>query len=242
MLKRISLFGLPLDVGVTGAIVAARIRSGKLLMTYLNPLAYRIPDDFPDYPEHLHQFDLVICDSVGVQKAVQLVYRTTTTVISPDYSGIGREIFAAGAQSGYSLCLVGGRPGITDEAARRISDEYPGYGSITSFDGYGASLDHARDHILGQAPQMIMIALGMGRQEAYLLDLVKHGWHGVGICVGGVLDKVARPELFYPEWSRRINMRFLGRWSQEPGRMTKRYLLDYRRFIASYLKHLIGVR
>ena len=242
MLKRIRLFGLPLDVGVTGADVACRIRTGKLLMTYLNPLAYRIPDDFPDYPEDLRQFDLVICDGVGVQKAVRLVHGRTTPVISPDYSGIGREIFAAGAQSRYSLCLVGGQPGITDEASRRIADEYPGYTGITSFDGYGASLDRAREHILGQAPQMVMIGLGMGRQEDYLLNLVRNGWHGVGICVGGVLDKIARPELFYPEWSRRMNMRFLGRWSQEPGRMTKRYLLDYRPFIANYLKHLMGFR
>lgn len=240
MTERVDLFGMPVDIGVTGADVARRIAGGRLLMTYLNPLAYRIPAEFSNYAENLAKFDLVICDGVGIQKAVRRVFRKTTPVISPDYSGIGRDIFQAGAMSGYSMCLVGGKPGVTDEAARHITEEYPGYDGITSFDGYGASLDKAREYVLGNSPQMVMIALGMGRQEAYLLDLVDQGWSGVGICVGGVLDKIARPELFYPEWSRRINMRFLGRWVQEPGRMTRRYLIDYQPFMIKYLKYLVG--
>jgi exopolysaccharide biosynthesis WecB/TagA/CpsF family protein len=239
VIERVTLFGLPLDVGVTESDVTARIATGRLLMTYLNPLGYHIPRAFPDYPEHLRQFGLVICDGVGVQKAVKTVFGKTTPLISPDYSGIGRAIFASGARAGYSLCLVGGKPGITEEAGRRIAADYPGYGEITAFDGYGASLTQAREHVLDTRPDMVMIALGMGRQEAYLLDMAAAGWQGVGICVGGVLDKVARLELFYPAWSEKTNLRFLGRLAREPRRMSRRYFVDYQPFIGHYLKYLL---
>ena len=242
MIERVSLFGLPVDIGVTGADVAARIATGDLLMTYLNPLGYHIPREFPDYASHLESFDLVICDGIGIQRAVKRVFGKNTPVISPDYSGIGREIFSSGANAGYSLCLVGGKQGVTVEAAEHIGAEYPGYRGITTFDGYGASLAQARRHILETGPQMLMVALGMGRQEAYLMDLVAAGWRGVGICVGGVLDKVARPEHSYPKWSERTNMRFLGRLVREPRRMSRRYFIHYQPFMASYLKHLLGVK
>jgi len=242
VIERMELFGLPLDIGVTGQDVSSRIASGSLLMTYLNPLAYHIPKDFPQYPQLLHQFDLVICDGVGVQIAARHILKRDTPVISPDYSGIGRDIFSAGARAGYSLCLVGGKPGITKEAGERLAVDYPGYLDISSFDGYGSSLDRAREYVLQHTPQMLMVALGMGRQEAYLLDIVSSGWRGVGICVGGVLDKVAKPALFYPKWSERINMRFLGRLVREPRRMSRRYFIEYQPFIAKYLKHRLGIQ
>jgi N-acetylglucosaminyldiphosphoundecaprenol N-acetyl-beta-D-mannosaminyltransferase len=185
---------------------------------------------------------LIICDGVGVQKAVKRVFGVDTPLISPDYSGIGQEIFSSGSKAGFSLCLVGGKPGITSEAARRITADFPGYRGISAFEGYGPCLQQARQHILETNPQMLMIALGMGRQEAYLLELLAAGWKGVGICVGGVLDKVARPELSYPKWSEKINMRFLGRLLREPRRMSKRYFVEYQPFMIKYFRHVLGLR
>lgn len=240
MVERVNLFGLPLDIYVTEAEVAVRIASGKLLMTYLNPLAYHIPRQFPNYPTHLDRFNLIICDGVGVQRAVKSVFHKMTPVISPDYSGIGRAIFKSGAEANYSMCLVGGKPGMTELAAERIAGEFPGYKRIAVFAGYGNSVDDAKRYILQHAPDMLIIGMGMGRQEAYLLELVEAGWKGVGICVGGVLDKVAQPErFFYPKWSEKTNLRFLGRLVKEPRRMSRRYFLEYRPFIKMYIKHFL---
>ena len=240
MVERVNLFDLPLDIEVSEVDVRQRILTGKLLMTYLNPLAYHITRQYPNYPGHLDRFNLIICDGRGIQIAVKSVFNKTTPVISPDYSGIGRAIFEIGAKANYSLCLVGGKPGMTDLAAKNIDDEFPGYKRIDSFDGYGKSVDEASCFILRENPDMLMIGMGMGRQEAYLLELVDAGWNGVGICVGGVLDKVAQPErFFYPRWSERANLRFLGRLVKEPRRMSRRYFVEYQPYIKMYLKHLL---
>lgn len=238
MVERVALYGLPLDIKVTQTEISDGIAGGDLLVTYLNPLAYHISGKYPNYAAHLERFNLIICDGVGLQKAVKAVFDEITPVISPDFSGIGRAIFESGAKANYSLCLVGGQPGMTDLAARKINAEFPGYKRIESFDGYGASTEDARNYILQDAPDMIMIGMGMGLQEAYLLDLVDAGWKGVGICVGGVLDKVAHPERFYyPKWSERANVRFLGRLVKEPRRMSRRYFIEYQPFVKAYLKH-----
>lgn len=240
MIDRIRLFDLPLDIGVFQDDVRQCIFSGKLLMTYLNPLAYHIAGVRQDYVSSLDRFNLIICDSRGIQSAVKSVFGKTTPVISPDYSGIGRAIFKSGAMANYSLCLVGGKPGMTKMAAENIASEFPGYERIDSFDGYGKSVDEARDFVLREKPDMLMIGMGMGRQEAYLLDLVDAGWKGIGICVGGVLDKVAQPErFFYPRWSEKTNLRFLGRLVKEPRRMSRRYFIEYQPYIKLYLKHFL---
>ena len=177
---------------------------------------------------------------MGYKKAVKRVFGKITPVISPDFSGIGRAIFESGAKANYSLCLVGGKPGMTKLAAEKIAGEFPGYQRIDSFDGYGNSVGDAKRHILRHAPDMLMVGMGMGRQEAYLLELVDAGWKGVGICVGGVLDKVAQPERFYyPKWSEKANLRFLGRLVKEPRRMSRRYFLEYQPFIKAYLNHYL---
>jgi UDP-N-acetyl-D-mannosaminuronic acid transferase (WecB/TagA/CpsF family) len=81
----------------------------------------------------------------------------------------------------------------------------------------------------------------MGRQESYMLSLVDSGWTGVGICVGGFFPKLANPDLEYPEWSKKLNLRFLGRLVKEPRRLSRRYFIDYQRFIGLYLKHVFRI-
>jgi N-acetylglucosaminyldiphosphoundecaprenol N-acetyl-beta-D-mannosaminyltransferase len=237
---RIDLFGLPLDIGVTESDVVQRLTDGLLRLTYLNPLAFRIAAEFPEYSENLARFDMVVCDGIGVQKAAKRLYGRSTPILTPDLSGIGRAYLQFGAARGLALCLVGARPGVSDAAARTIDSSFSGYSSIVAFDGYGDSPERAKKHMLDSATDMVLVGLGMGRQEAWLLDLAGTGWQGIGICVGGFLDKLAHPDLDYPAWSERLNLRFLGRLLQEPRRMSKRYFFDYQPFIRHYLKALLS--
>lgn len=236
--NRVLLFELPLDIGVDRQDVMEQIASGNLLLSYLNPYAYSIIRKLPDYASNLRRFDLVVCDGIGIQIAVEAVFNVTTPILTPDYSGIGHDYLQLAANRNMTLCLVGAEEEVVQTAAVRIGEKYPGIRKITVFSGYGESLDEARKFILESRPDLVLAGMGMGLQESYLLELVDSGWAGVGICVGGFLDKLARPELKYPKWTEKTRLKFLGRLVKEPRRLSKRYFIDYQPFIRMYLKHL----
>ena len=238
--NRVSLFELPLDIGIDSKGVLARLDTDHLLLSYLNPYAYSIAKSDQTYASKLGRFDLVVCDGIGIQTAVEAVFRLTTPIISLDYSGIGHDYLQAGSDRGNSLCLVGSKNDIVETAADKLRREYPGFKEISAFSGYGESPEHARGFIQREKPEMVLIGLGMGRQEAYLLELVDSGWNGVGICVGGFFDKLAKPQLNYPKWSEKTRIRFLGRLVREPRRLSRRYFIDYQPFIKKYLKYKLS--
>jgi|GEM_PF-4764416 len=239
-IKRVSLFNLPLDINVNQKSIEDRISSKKLLLSYLNPYAYKIARSNHAYHEALQRFDLVVCDGVGIQTATKAVFKKSTQIISLDYSGIGEVYLQMGAKLKMSLCLVGSDPDTALQTSKFISSKYPGYTSVASFDGYGKSIKKAKEYILKYKPDMVLVGCGMGKQETFLMDMVDFGWSGVGICVGGFFDKISNPKKDYPEWAEKHNVRFLGRLMKEPRRLSKRYFIDYLPFIKSYIKYLVS--
>ena len=236
--KRVSLFGMPVDIGIDKQDVIRRIASGSFLLSYLNPYAYSVVKTRPDFPTNLEKFELVVCDGIGVQKAIEAVFKVTTPIISLDYYGIGSDYLQLGADQKMKLCLVGAKEEDIHAAATSIANDYPGFAAIDAFSGYGSSPAEAKQFILSSSPDMVLVGLGMGLQESYLLELVEAGWNGVGICVGGFFDKLAKPQLKYPEWTEKTRLRFLGRLIKDPRRMSKRYFIDYQPFIRKYIKHI----
>jgi N-acetylglucosaminyldiphosphoundecaprenol N-acetyl-beta-D-mannosaminyltransferase len=230
---------MPLDIGIDKDGALEQLGQGTCLLSYLNPFAWSVTKEFSGYVSDLERFDLVVCDGVGVQAAVEAVFTRTTPVISLDYSGIGREYLNLGSGAKMSLCMVGSEYEIVRDAARIIEEDYPGFTEVAFFSGYGDSLKDARDFILRARPDLVLVGLGMARQEAYLLDLVDAGWSGIGICVGGFFDKLAKPGLDYPEWIAKRKLRFLWRLIREPRRLSRRYFIDYQPFIKLYLKHVL---
>lgn len=239
-ISRVSLFELPVDIRVSKDEILRRMNSGHLLLSYLNPYAYTVVKRTLNYASDLGRFDLVVCDGIGVQTAVRLVFNQTTPVISLDYSGIGHDYLQLGAKREMHLCLVGGEEEVTHAAVAKIEKEHPGFRNISAFGGYGKSPEEASKFILKVNPEMVLAGLGMGRQESYLLELTDCGWRGIGICVGGFFDKLAKPNLNYPKWSEQTGLRFLGRLIKEPRRLSKRYFVDYQPFISLYLKHVLS--
>ncbi|MFC1701444.1 WecB/TagA/CpsF family glycosyltransferase [Pseudomonadota bacterium] len=237
---RVSLFELPLDIGIDSQNVLEGLTSEHFLLSYLNPYAYSVAKSNLDYASNLNRFDLVVCDGIGIQTAVKAVFKLTTPILSLDYSGIGHDYLQFGAERKMHLCMVGSEKEVVDKAASKINNRYPGFGKITAFSGYGESANEAKKFILESEPDLVLAGLGMGLQESYMIELVSRGWQGVGICVGGFFDKLAKPQVNYPKWTEKTRMRFLGRLIKEPRRLSRRYFIDYQPFIGMYLKHILG--
>lgn len=73
----------------------------------------------------------------------------------------------------------------------------------------------------------MLVGLGAGLQERFVLDALRGGFSGVAFTCGGFIRQEADAgERYYPDAINRLHLRAFYRMYREPHTI-KRYLLDY---------------
>ena len=199
------------------------------LCTFVNPASVILAHRQPALVEMLEHFDYVLPDGSGVAIAMRLLHHQDAARVSFDSTSLAPLVFQTAAANGMRIALCGGAPGVAHEAASRI-DETFGV-KPRAFDGY-SDTEQTLNAIMEYDPTIVIAGMGGARQERFLLDLVAHGWRGVGFTCGGYLDQLAKRYHYYPRWVDRYNLRFAYRLWKEPTRLWRRYLLEYPLFLA----------
>lgn len=131
----------------------------------------------------------------------------------------------------YRLFLLGGAPGVADEAAANLGRRYPGLQIVGVESPPFRPLSAAEQQdLIGRIrqarPDLLLVAFGQPKGELWL------GEHcqtlGVPVCVqlGATLDFVAGRVRRAPRWLQRLGLEWLFRGLQEPRRLGPRYLAD----------------
>lgn len=216
---------------------------GAFLVTFVNPGSPAAAVRMPAFRDDLRRFDLVLPDGEGMVTAIRLLHRISATRVSFDSTSLAPPVFRAAAACALPVVLVGGRPGVADLAADRLRESFPGLRILASIDGYGDQ-DRKADAVLAHEPRIVVCAMGVGAQEAFLLRLASRGWLGCGFTCGGYFDQLAGGLQYYPGWVDRLNLRWAYRLAREPRRLWRRYLFDYgyfgRRLAIAYLRRIRG--
>lgn len=239
---RTTLLGMPLDTGLAPGVVVDRLLGGQTLLSYINPLAWKVAAREHAYLGNLESMDMVVCDGIAVRSAAWRFLRKEVEIVSLDYSGIAAEYLEAFRCHGDGICLVGARDGVAGVAAERLRSDFPGIRLEGAFSGYGDGPANAISFILETRPEVVLAGLGMGRQEAFLLQLRESGWNGSGICVGAFFDRLSDNRLDYPAWSKKRNIRYLGNLTRRPAYYLRRYGVDYLPFMKQYVGEAFGKR
>lgn len=74
-------------------------------------------------------------------------------------------------------------------------------------------------------PELVLLGLGPGLQDRYLIDLSGLQIPALALTCGGWLDQVQFPK-YYPAWAYRMRLNWLVRFSREPRRLWRRYTID----------------
>ena len=89
-----------------------------------------------------------------------------------------------------------------------------------------AKADLAASSIEEFAPQLILIGIGMPRQEMFAKRLVMNGCTAVIATIGGAIDQLAGVQKNAPRWTGRLGVEWLWRLLTQPRRLWKRYLVE----------------
>lgn len=245
-MRQEDLFGLPVtplpDLDTAMRLLDRALDTGAgLLVTFVNPFAWRIARGRPDFAGMLAGFDLVLPDGIGVVKALAWTRRIAAARLSFDASSLYLPVLDRLDRDRRRLFVIGAAPGIAGQAAARVQAEFPNVSITGCLDGF-RPLDEAVTAILAAAPDVVLCGMGAPHQERLLLELRRRGFSGIGFTCGGFLDQLAEKARYYPAWVDRADLRWLYRLCREPRRLLRRYTLDYAPFVATTLLAVIRRR
>lgn len=151
------------------------------------------------------------------------------------------SISAALAERAGSIYLVGGEPGVADQAAARLMTRFAGLRIAgTQAPAYGFEHDPAAVSEITAGvemadPDVVFVGLGFPKQErliAQLRETCPRQWYiGCGAAVPMAAGVVSRA----PGWAQRAGMEWLHRLATEPRRLARRYLVDDMPYVAQLL-------
>jgi N-acetylglucosaminyldiphosphoundecaprenol N-acetyl-beta-D-mannosaminyltransferase len=233
------IFDIPIDLGQPEELMQ-RITSwvgdgGRTRQVmYVNAHVLNQSREYPELRNALEDADLVYCDGYGVRLAakaldVEIPHRMTGADWIWDLATLCER-------SGQSLYLLGSEPGVTREAAERLSARYPRLSVAGSHHGYfeigSPHDDRVVEDINARQPDMVLVGMGTPRQELWVEHNAPRLNASVVWTVGALFDYVSGRVPRAPHWLADNGLEWIFRLAIEPQRMWRRYLLGNPVFIS----------
>jgi N-acetylglucosaminyldiphosphoundecaprenol N-acetyl-beta-D-mannosaminyltransferase len=140
-------------------------------------------------------------------------------------------LIAAAAQQEWRIFYLGSKPGVAKRGAEILCDRFPGL-EIAVADGYFNMNPDSEDNfailkaINDYQPHILMVGMGMPRQEHWILDNFDRIHTNAILPCGACIDYVAGAIPTPPRWMGRLGLEWAYRLLSEPKRLWKRYLLE----------------
>jgi N-acetylglucosaminyldiphosphoundecaprenol N-acetyl-beta-D-mannosaminyltransferase len=177
--------------------------------------------------------DLLVADGAGVVLASKILRRRVREKVS----GIDliKETLSAFMENGTRYFLFGSKPGVSEEAAKNILQDYPGIVIAGCKDGYFTAEEEEGiiNRINASNTDILLVALGAPKQEKWIAGHMHQLNVKVCIGVGGSLDILAGKVELAPEFFRKNGLEWLFRLCKEPKRAKR--MLDLPRYILRVL-------
>lgn len=140
-------------------------------------------------------------------------------------------LMRAAKDHGWRVFHIGGKPGIAERAFRLLVERLPGL-QIDGCHGYFDSAPESQENasilrrIAESHADILMVGMGMPRQEHWILDNLGSIDALVILPSGGCMDYVTGAVPTPPRWTGRLGLEWLFRLAAEPRRLSKRYLIE----------------
>ncbi|WP_313991641.1 WecB/TagA/CpsF family glycosyltransferase [uncultured Selenomonas sp.] len=222
MTERVNILGVGVDaVTMAEAVTAVRrymdTRTGVMIATANAEMIMRATRD-PALRDILNAAALVVPDGAGtVWAAHYLGYRMPERVAGYD---LAQELLRSAPAEGRRIYFLGSAPGVAERAKAKAEEIYPGIEIVGVRDGYFKEEDDAAiiDGIRASHPDLLLVALGVPKQEKWIHAHLTQLGVPVAIGVGGTLDVMAGVMKRAPRWMQRAKLEWLFRGLLQPQR------------------------
>ncbi|MDD3119708.1 MAG: WecB/TagA/CpsF family glycosyltransferase [Victivallales bacterium] len=189
------------------------------------------------YREVLQQEACIFPDGIGVNLACKIMHNP----LRENINGTDMLPFLCrmAQQQGYSLYLLGGKPGIAERMRQVLAATYPGLRIAGCRHGYfdpDRESDAVVTAINAVAPTLLLVAFGVPRQELWITEHFNRLTCPIIIGVGGLFDFYSGNIRRAPQWMREVGLEWFFRLMMEPGRMFYRYVIGNPLFLWRFIR------
>lgn len=167
--------------------------------------------------ELLNGAQLIVPDGIGVVKAAQKLDRPLKSRV-PGVE-LGEAILPDAAKRGDRLFIYGAKPGIAEEAGRRLAEKYPGLIICGTADGYGKDDDALCAKIAEAKPDLMFVCLGAPAQERWMAGHTELFPQCLMFGLGGSVDIYSGTIQRAPKFWRTLNLEWFYRLACQPKRI-----------------------
>ena len=223
--RRPFIFGVPCD-NVTMVQALDRldelIRRRSGFAAFINAHCLNIACKDPAYVDILNRADAVWPDGSGIRMAGRIRRFPVPENVN------GTDMFPLICAKPYRIFMLGAAPGVAEKAMANAQAEFPGAQFVGAAPGFFA--DEAEERavirrINALDPDVLLVAMGVPRQEKWIDEHRSELVCGVVMAVGGLLDFVSGRIPRAPLWMRKLGIEWCYRLYQEPVRLFRRYVL-----------------
>jgi exopolysaccharide biosynthesis WecB/TagA/CpsF family protein len=204
-------------------------------VSFLNAHNANVACSDPEFAEVLADF-LILPDGIGVDLAGRLLYGEAfpANLNGTDFI----PAFLEAMKTPLTIGLLGAKRRNADAAAEALSTFAPQHHFVVIHDGFFDKQEEpvVVDRIAALRPDILLVAMGVPRQEFWIdRNLTRHHCT-MPIAVGALLDFLSGAVPRAPYWMRRLRLEWLFRLSIEPGRLWRRYVVGNPLFLARVLR------
>jgi N-acetylglucosaminyldiphosphoundecaprenol N-acetyl-beta-D-mannosaminyltransferase len=228
---RIDIFGVgfdPIDLDGAAARAAGFAASGRpsLVVTANTEMVMTARRDAA-LAALLAGAALVVADGVGVVWGSRYLGRPLPARV-PGIE-LAERLLAEAARRRWRVYLLGGRPGVAEQAAARLRTLYPGLEIAGCAHGYFKPAEDAAvvAAIRAAEPVVLLAGLGTPRQERWLARHLTGIGAAVAMGIGGALDVWAGRARRAPRLMQAIGLEWLYRLAHEPRRLRRQLTIPH---------------
>lgn len=196
---------------------------GKGIYTFLNPVSYIEALKRKDL---FSAFDGIFADGGLLVKAIKMLYGKSVKRRSFDMTSLAPIVFSYAAKTGKSVAIVATKQGMVEKAVTNLEKSFKGLNISYYRNGFFKDEQEMEDEatkIVSLHPDILIVGMGIIKQEQFLLKVRDAGYQGIGFTCGGFIHQTAQDKAeFYPEWVDKHGLRFVYRMYKEP-HTRKRY-------------------
>lgn len=186
-----------------------------------------------EFKELLNKGDLVIPDGIGLIHASKIKKKPLTERVTG--VDLSMKILEIANEKGYSIFLIGGKPGVASMACENIKKEYPNINVVGNHHGYfkgfhtGYKVHEEEKNIIKAIneakPDIVFVGFGAPKQEKWINENKEKLNCKLIIGNGGTIDIIAGTVKKAPEIFRKSGLEWLYRLIKDPRRIKRQMVL-----------------
>lgn len=219
------------QTGLVAQVLAWVKEGGQHTLTYVNAHCLNLAAENSSYRQALNASDLVYVDGIGA------VWAGKMHGVHGIHKVTGRnwikELCRNGEREQLRLYLLGGAPGVAEQASRVLAQAYPRLVMCGSGDGYFQAKHEEQviAEINASQTEVVLVGMGAPTQENWVATNRSRIHVNVFWSVGALFDTLAGVEKPVPRWLEQMGLEWAWRLKENPKGKWRRYCLGIPRFM-----------